>query len=138
MLDWVLNTPLFLSIFFKNTETQKQCFLSLHINYIKFILPNSANTTCRLFQVKINCSKFIIDGQRCHMTFLVSLFVTSRNLLFGVFLSRKIITIPQKNICKSQASVTERCTCLSKRSGMFRQNLLKVPVKKLLQRLCYT
>ena len=62
------------------------------------ILANSANTKCRPFQVKINCSIFIIDGlqQRCHMTFLVSLFVTSRNLLFGVFLPRKIITISQK------------------------------------------
>ena len=33
-----------------------------------------------------------------------------------------------KNSRKFQASVTERCTSLSKRSGMFRQNLLKVPV----------
>ena len=30
-----------------------------------------------------------------------------------------------------QASVTERCTSLSKSSGIFRQNPLKVPVKKL-------
>ena len=36
-----------------------------------------------------------------------------------------------KNSCKSQASDTERCTSLSKPSGMFRQNALKVPVKKL-------
>ena len=35
-----------------------------------------------------------------------------------------------KNSCKFQASVTEKCTFLNKRSGMFRQNLLKVPVKK--------
>ena len=32
---------------------------------------------------------------------------------------------------KFQASMTKSCTSLSKRSGMFRQNLLKVPVKKL-------
>ena len=48
---------------------------------------DSANATCRSFQVKTNCPKFITDGlqQRCHMTFSVFLFVTSRNLLFGVF-----------------------------------------------------
>ena len=49
-------------------------------------------------QVKINCSKFIIDTlqQQCHVTFLIYLFVTSRNLLFGVFLTRAIITIVRK------------------------------------------
>ena len=36
-----------------------------------------------------------------------------------------------KNSRKFQASVTERCTSLNKRSGMFRQKLFKVPVKKL-------
>ena len=36
-----------------------------------------------------------------------------------------------KNSRKFQTSVTERCTSLSKCSGMFQQNLLKVPVKKL-------
>ena len=79
-----------------------------------------------MFQVKINCSKFIIDRlqQRCHVTFLISLFVTSTNLLFGVFL-------PRENNRKFQASVTERCTSLSNHSGIFPQNLLKVPVKKL-------
>ena len=79
-----------------------------------------------MFQVKINCSKFIIDRlqQRCHVTFLISLFVTSTNLLFGVFLPREINR-------KFQASVTERCTSLSNHSGIFPQNLLKVPVKKL-------
>ena len=48
--------------------------------------------------MKINHSKFIIEGlsQRCHMTFLVSLFVTSRNLLFGVFLPRKVVIILRK------------------------------------------
>ena len=62
------------------------------------ILANSANTKCHSFLLKIDCSIFIIDRlqQWYHMTFLVSLFVTSRNLLFGVFLPRKIITISQK------------------------------------------
>ena len=49
-------------------------------------------------------------------------FVTLTNLLFGKFLTRK-------NSPKFQASDTERCTSLSKGSGMLRQNLLKVPVK---------
>ena len=64
----------------------------------KYVLANSGNTKCCPFQVKMNCSIFVIDGiqQRCHMTFLVSLSVTARNLLFGVFLPRKIITISQK------------------------------------------
>ena len=62
------------------------------------LLENSANIKCHPVQVKINCSKSLIDGlqQRHHMNFLVSLFVTSRNLLFGVFLPKKIITISQK------------------------------------------
>ena len=61
-------------------------------------LANSANTKCRPFRVKTNCSKFIIDRlqQRCRMTFLIYLLVTSRNLLFDVFLPRKIITISRK------------------------------------------
>ena len=36
-----------------------------------------------------------------------------------------------KNSRKFQARVTERCTSLSTRSGIFRQNILKVPVKEL-------
>ena len=61
-------------------------------------VANSANTNCRPFQVNFNCSKFIADElqQRCHMTLLFSLFVTSRNLLFAVFLSRKSIIILRK------------------------------------------
>ena len=59
------------------------------------LLANSASTNCRPFQVTINCPKFILDRlhYRCHMTLLVSLFVTSRKLLFGVFLPRKIVAI---------------------------------------------
>ena len=77
-------------------------------DFNKTKLANSANTKCRPFQVKINCPKFIINGlqQRCHMPFSVSLFVTPRNLLFGVF----------KEIY--QTGVTERCTFLIKRSGI--------------------
>ena len=39
-----------------------------------------------------------------------------------------------KNSPKVHANVTERRTSVSKRSKMFRQNLLKVPVKKLILR----
>ena len=94
-------------------------------------LGNSANAECRPFQVKINCPKFIIDGlqQRCHMTFSISLFVTSRNLLFGVF--KENYYNRTKNSRKFQKSVTEKCTFLSKRSGMFWQNVLKEPGKKI-------
>ena len=60
-----------------------------------YILPNTANPNNLPFQVKINCSKFKIDGLQlwCHMTLLVFSFVTSRKLLCDVFLPRKIITI---------------------------------------------
>ena len=34
------------------------------------ILANSANTNCRPFQVKINCSKFKIDGLQQGATLL--------------------------------------------------------------------
>ena len=57
----------------------------------------------------------------------VSLFVC---LLFGVFLPAKIYNLTNNNH-KFQASVTERCTSLSKGYGIFRQNPLKVSVKKL-------
>ena len=67
------------------------------------ILYNTTSTIVQALivapsKVKINCSKFIIDGlqRRCHMALLASLFVTLRNLLFGVFLPRKIITILRK------------------------------------------
>ena len=63
--------------------------------------------------------------------FLVTLFVTSRNVLFGVFLPRKIITILQKiGVNFRQVALKERCTSLNKRSGMFWQNLLKIPQEK--------
>ena len=68
----------------------------LKLNYTT--LANSGNTKCRPFQANINHSKSIIDRlqQRFHVTFLIYLFGTSRNLLFGVFLPRKIITILRK------------------------------------------
>ena len=92
----------------------------------------SANANCCPFQVNIDCSKFIIDGlqQRCYMTLLVSLFVTMRNLLFGEFLPKKHYYSLTENNHKFQASVTKRCTCLSKNSEIIRQNCLKVPMKK--------
>ena len=83
-----------------------------------FILANNANTKCRHFQIKINCPKFMKGGllQRCYMTFSVSLFVTSRILLFGVF--KENYCNLTKNSRKFPASVTERCTLFSKRFGI--------------------
>ena len=63
------------------------------------------------------------------MTLSISLFVTSRNLLFRVF--KENYYNLTKNSRKFETSVTERCTFLSKRSGIFRQNVLKVPRKKI-------
>ena len=44
------------------------------------LLAISANTKCRPFQIKINCSKAIIGGfqQWCYMTFFVSLFLIAK------------------------------------------------------------
>ena len=75
------------------------CQLFSLIFRFSFLVPGySADTNFRLFQVKINCFKFIINKlqQRCHKILLDSLFLTSKNLLLGVFLSRKIITILRK------------------------------------------
>ena len=60
------------------------------ITYI-IILANSANTKCRPFHVKINCSKLRIGRlqQLCH----VIVWNIEKLLLFGLFLTRKIITI---------------------------------------------
>ena len=55
------------------------------------------------------------------MTFLVSVFVTRETLCLGCFFYQG----------EFRACVTERCTSLSKRFEMFRQNLLEVAVKKL-------
>ena len=91
------------------------------------ILANSVNTNCRPFQVKINCSKLIIDRlqQRCDVTFLIYLFVTSRNLFVWCISAKENYYNITKNSRKFQASATETCT------SQFPQNLLKVPVKKL-------
>ena len=63
----------------------------------KIELANSADTNYHFFQVKINCSRFIIDDfNNCSMTLLVPLFVTLRSLLFGVVLPRKSITFLRK------------------------------------------
>ena len=77
--------------------------------------------------MKINHSKFIIEGlsQRCHMIFLVSLFVTSR--LFGVFLPRKVVIIFRK--------IGANFRQVSLKSVLLSVNVLeffdKVPEKKL-------
>ena len=66
---------------------------------INSILANSANINCLHFHVKINCSRFIIvDGLQklCHMNLLVSLFVTSRNLLFDYFCQEKLLKSYEK------------------------------------------
>ena len=66
------------------------------------------------------------------MTFLVSLFVTLRNLLVGVFLPRKIIIILRKiTINFRQVSLKGILLLVKKSSGIFWQNPLKAPVKKL-------
>ena len=76
------------------------------------ILANSDNTKCRSFQVKINCSKLIIDRlqQRCDVTFLIYLFVTSRNLFVWCISAKENYYNLTKNSRKFQASVTEMCT----------------------------
>ena len=64
--------------------------------------------------------------------------------LFNVFVdSIEILVVwcisAKENHCNLQkiavnlrrVSIKERCTSLTRRSGMFRQNLLKAPVKKL-------
>ena len=66
----------------------------------------------------------MIDGlqQRYHITLLVSVFVTSKNLHISAMKNYYNLT---KNNHKFQASATERCTSLSKSSGIFQQDLLK-------------
>ena len=74
-------------------------------------------------QVMINWSKFIIDilQQQCHVTFIIFLLVGSRSMLQVYFCQEKSLQ-SMKNSLKFQASVTERCTSLSRCSGMFWQN----------------
>ena len=66
-------------------------------------------------------------------TRLFSYFVCNiEKRIVGVFLPRKIITILQKiGVNFRQVALKERCTSLNKRSGMFWQNLLKIPQEKL-------
>ena len=62
-------------------------------------LANSANTNCRPFQVKINCSKFIMIDFSNRVTYdfvIASLFLASRDLLLVVFLPRKVLAMLQK------------------------------------------
>ena len=58
--------------------------------------------------------------------FLFYFFVTLRKLFFDVFLPRKIT-----NLAKNNYKFQVRCTSSSKRSEIFRQNPLKIPLKKL-------
>ena len=69
-------------------------------------LANSVNTKCRPFQVEINCSKLIIGRlqKRCHVTFLIYLFVTSRNLFVWGISAKKNYYSLTKNSRKFQAS----------------------------------
>ena len=60
---------------------------------------------------------------------LVSLFVTLRNVLKRISAQKNYYSLT-KNNHKLQASIAERRTSLSKSSEIFRQNSLKVPVKK--------
>ena len=64
------------------------------------VLANSVNINCHPFQVKINCSKIIIDGlqQLCHMALLVSLIVTSRNFFYcsAYFCQEKLLQSYEK------------------------------------------
>ena len=97
-----------------------------------FLLANSANTKCRPFHVKINFSKFRIDRlqQLCHVIFLIYSFVTSRTTIVWFITAKENYYNRMKNSPKFWTNVTERRTSLSKLSRMFRQNLLRVPVKK--------
>ena len=92
---------------------------------------SSANTNCHSIQVNFICSKFIIDGlqQRCHMTLLFSLFVTSRNLFIAVFMPRNIITILRKISFKQLLLKGVLVPVIV--GEYFATNVLKVPVKKL-------
>ena len=93
------------------------------------ILANSVNTNCRPFQVKINCSKLIIDRlqQRCDVTFLIYLFVTSRNLFVWCISAKE----NYYNLTKNSRFVNFRQVPLKRVLSQFQQNLLKLPVKKL-------
>ena len=63
---------------------------------------------------------------------LFNLFVCNIEKLIVWFISaKKNYHNLMENSPKFHANVTERRTSLSKHSRMFRQNLLKVPVKKL-------
>ena len=99
----------------KSNKQPPPYFIQNWKNFV-IVLANSVNANCCPFQVKNICSKFItkiyrdpyikslfiIDGlqQRCHMTWLIFLFVTLRNIWFGVFLPKKLITILRKITAK--------------------------------------
>ena len=65
----------------------------------------------------LSCSKFFV----CNIEKLIVWCVSAKGNHYNY----------TKNSRKFQPSVAERYISLIKRSGMFRQNLLKVPVKKM-------
>ena len=99
----------------KSNKQPPSYFIQNWKNFV-IVLANSVNANCCPFQVKNICSKFItkiyrdpyikslfiIDGlqQRCYMTWLIFLFVTLRNIWFGVFLPKNLIAILRKITAK--------------------------------------
>ena len=77
---------------------------------------------------------FQVDNKQISTTVphdFIALFVTSIKHVGWCISDKKNYYNLTKNNHEFQASVTERCTFLSKSSGIFWQNPLKVPVKKL-------
>ena len=93
------------------SERSPISFFLFSTQSISFIQANSVITKCCPFQVKIYSSKLITVRlqQRCHVTFLIYLFVTSRNL-FAWCISVKDNYYNHTKNSKFQASVTETCT----------------------------
>ena len=94
-------------------------FWKLFLGLTLDLLADSANTNCHPFPVKMNFSQFIIDGlqQQCHMTLLVSFSFFSFFFFFFCNIEKLNFLM---YLCEE-----------SKSSGMFQQNILKIPVKKL-------
>ena len=94
------------------SERSPISFFLFSTQSISYIQANGVITKCRHFQVKIYSSKLITDRlqQRCHVTFLIYLFVTSRNLFAWCISVKDNYYNHTKNSRKFQASVTETCT----------------------------
>ena len=80
-----------------------------------------------------NCSKLIIGRlqKRCHVTFLIYLFVTSRNLFVWCISAKENYYNLTKNSRKFQASVTKTCT-FSVSAKSFKSTCEKVESLKIL------